>query len=128
MILDKSPNGHPMIAPVAVQQASNLAKNFKNLDIKKPLIPFNYIDRGSMATVGKNKAVVEMGKLKFKGTFAWLIWMMVHLFSLVGFKNKFVAVFNWSRNYVSNDKTMRSIISPFILSEAKRKRKEQLEE
>lgn len=81
-----------------------------------------------MATVGKNKAVVEIKKLKLKGLIAWITWMLVHLMSLVGFRNKFITLFHWVRNYFKDDKTMRTIITPFVLSDAKRKRRKQMED
>ena len=127
VINEETPRGHPMVAPVAMQQGTRLAKNFIALDKGKKLDKFKYKDKGAMATVGKNKAVVEMGKRKFKGTFAWLVWMMVHLMSLVGFKSKFVAFFHWVRDYFSNDKSMRTIITPFVLADAKRKRRQKME-
>jgi len=80
----------------------------------KPLIPFKYDDKGSMATIGRNKAVVDIGKLHFKGFFAWLIWMFVHLISLVGFRNKTVALINWIVQYFSYNKSVRIIIRPFL--------------
>ena len=127
IINEDTPKGHPMVAPVAIQQGQQLAKNFIALTINKPQVPFKYKDKGSMATVGKNKAVVEINKRKFKGSFAWLIWMVVHLMSLVGFRNKFVTFFHWFKNYFHDDKKMRSVISPFELTDAKRKRKQKLD-
>jgi len=128
IINDNTPRGHPMVAPVAMQQGQKLAKNFIALDKGREMDVFKYKDKGAMATVGKNKAVVEIGKRKFKGTFAWFIWMLVHLMSLVGFKSKFIAFFHWIRDYFSNDKSMRTIISPFVLADAKRKRREEMTE
>jgi NADH dehydrogenase len=120
------PKGHPMVAPAAMQQGKQLAKNLL-LDIEnKPMKPFQYKDKGAMATVGKNKAVVEIGKMKFGGSPAWFVWMVVHLMSLVGFRNKLVTLFNWTKNYFNSDRGIRLIITPFDLYEEKRKRKKQL--
>ena len=128
MISETTPKGHPMVAPVAIQQGKLLAKNLRLLEQNKPMQPFLYKDKGSMATVGKNKAVVEIKKLKLKGLIAWITWMLVHLMSLVGFRNKFITLFHWVRNYFKDDKTMRTIITPFVLSDAKRKRRKQMED
>lgn len=123
---EKYPRGHPMVAPPAMQQGKHLAKNFKRKLKKKPLKPFKYVDKGAMATVGKNKALVEVGKLRFSGFFAWITWMMLHLLYLVGFRNKFITLMNWAGNYFNSDRGLRLIITPFDLYEKKRKRKKQL--
>ncbi|MFD2519100.1 NAD(P)/FAD-dependent oxidoreductase [Salinimicrobium flavum] len=110
---DKYPKGHPMVAQPAIQQGKHLAKNLKRLLRKEPLVPFEYYDKGTMATVGRNKAVVDLGKLRFGGFFAWFIWMFIHLYFLVGFRNRLVTFFNWVYNYVNYDKASRLIIRPF---------------
>jgi NADH:ubiquinone reductase (H+-translocating) len=79
----------------------------------KPLKSFIYRDKGSMATVGRNKAVVDLRWIKFQGVFAWLVWMFVHLMSLVGFRNKVVTLVNWIWNYFSYDRGTRLIIRRF---------------
>lgn len=127
MATEEFPRGHPMVAPAAMQQGKQLAKNILCDISEKPMIPFKYKDKGAMATVGKNKAVVEMGKLKFGGSPAWFVWMIVHLMSLVGFRNKLVTLFNWTKNYFNSDRGIRLIITPFDLFEEKKKRKKQLE-
>ena len=108
------PNGHPMLAPVAIQQgdhlASNIAKMLKGKEPKK----FKYNDKGSMATIGRNKAVVDMGKLRFGGFVAWLIWMFIHLISIIGFRNRLIVFSNWVWNYFTYDKGTRLIIRKFI--------------
>jgi NADH dehydrogenase len=121
------PNGHPQVAPGAIQQGLHLKKNLLNIIDKKPLIPFKYRDKGAMATVGKNKAVVEVGKLKIGGFMAWAMWMFVHLMSLVGFSNRFIIFIQWTKNYFSSDRGVRIIIREFNLMEQKRKRKKDLE-
>lgn len=123
MITKENPKGHPMVAPVAIQQGRWIGKNLKRIMQKKEMLPFVYHDKGAMATIGKNKAVVEMGKMKFGGAFAWYVWMFVHLMSLVGFRNRVVVFFNWARNYFNSDRGMRLIIFPFKLSKVKRQRK-----
>ncbi|WP_108808593.1 NAD(P)/FAD-dependent oxidoreductase [Aquimarina spinulae] len=109
----KYPKGHPMVAQPAIQQGSHLAKNLKRYLRGKDMIPFKYFDKGSMATIGRNKAVVDIGKFKFGGFFAWFIWMFIHLWFLVGFRNRFVTFFNWVYNYINYDKAARLIVRPF---------------
>jgi NADH dehydrogenase len=104
------PDGYPQVAQVAIQQGINLASNFKNIAHKKPLRPFLHLDIGSMATVGRNKALVELGFIKIYGVSAWFIWMFVHLMSLVGVKNKILIFINWLWNYITYDQSLRLII------------------
>ncbi|HET8887137.1 MAG TPA: NAD(P)/FAD-dependent oxidoreductase [Salinimicrobium sp.] len=113
MATAKYPKGHPMVAQPAIQQGKHLAKNIERILKNKPLVPFEYFDKGTMATVGRNKAVVDLGKLKFGGFIAWFIWMFVHLWFLVGFRNRIVTFFNWTYNYINFDKAARLIIRPF---------------
>jgi NADH dehydrogenase len=105
-----NPNGHPQVAPVAIQQAENLAGNLNRSLKNKPLKPFTYIDKGSMATVGRNRAVVELSILKFGGTMAWLTWMFVHLMSIIGIKNRFFILINWVYNYFTFNLSLRLIL------------------
>ena len=107
---EKFPKGHPMMAPPAQQQVRRLEKNLKNLILKKELKPFHYFDKGSMATIGRNKAVVDIKGIRFQGVFAWYVWMFVHLMSIVGFKNKVFTFFSWMFNYFSYDRSNRLII------------------
>lgn len=107
------PKGHPMVAPVANQQGAHLSNNFMKELKGKPMEPFKYFDKGSMATIGRNRAVVDLHKFRFQGTFAWLVWMFVHLISLVGFRNKIVTFFNWVYNYFVFEKGVRLIIRPY---------------
>ena len=105
------PNGHPQMAPPAQQQGRLLADNIKNLISNRPLKPFHYHDKGSMATIGRNKAVVDMkGGARFQGAFAWYVWMFVHLMSMVGFRNKVFTFLSWMWNYFSFDRSNRLII------------------
>ena len=111
--------GHPMLAPVAIQQAKNLAGNLRRLlsQSSKPLAPFRYRDLGVMATVGRNHAVVDLAFLKFDGIFGWLTWLFVHLMLLVGFRNKIVAFVNWAWSYFSYERGLRLIIRSFNSSQ-----------
>jgi NADH dehydrogenase len=106
------PNGHPQVAQVAIQQARQLADNFCKLRSKEPMVPFSYKDKGSMATVGRNLAVADLKGLSLSGFVAWLIWMFVHLISLIGFKNKVIIFINWVWNYITYDQSLRLIIKP----------------
>jgi NADH dehydrogenase len=112
MQLDDLPRGHPQVAPVAIQQATLLAKNLEHLVTGKTIIPFNYQDQGSMATVGRNLALVEIGKIKLKGFIAWLVWMLVHLMSIIGIKNRLFILINWVWQYITYDQSLRLIIKP----------------
>ncbi len=113
MTTDKTPHGHPMMAQPAIQQGKQLGENLLRLIENKPLKPFKYRDKGSMATVGRNKAVVDLPKFKFQGVFAWFVWMFVHLFFLIGFRNRVVVFINWVYNYVRFDREARLIIRPY---------------
>ena len=118
MITEKTPRGHPMLAPVAAQQGRNLAENFKRLiahnvsNEKIKFIPFQYRNLGVMATIGRNRAVVELPFIKFQGFFAWFVWMSVHLMALVGFRNRLVVFVNWMWSYFSYDRGLHLIIRP----------------
>lgn len=106
------PSGHPQVAQVAIQQAKNLAKNLKNINEgmgDDSLTPFAYKNLGSMATVGRNKAVVEIGKFRSQGFFAWILWLVVHLRSILGVKNKMMVLLNWLWKYVSYNDSIRMI-------------------
>ncbi len=111
--------GHPMVAQPAIQQGKHLAKNLLAIHKGKEMKPFKYFDKGSMATIGRNKAVVDLGKLRFGGFFAWFIWMFIHLIFLVGFRNKIITLFNWVYSYINFDKASRLIITPFKAKEYK---------
>ncbi|UAM98549.1 NAD(P)/FAD-dependent oxidoreductase [Polaribacter litorisediminis] len=113
MASDKYPKGHPMMAQPAIQQGKLLAQNILAKLSNKIQTPFVYNDKGSMATIGRNKAVVDLNKWKFQGVFAWFVWMFVHLFSLIGFRNKSIVFLNWVYNYIRFDRETRLIIRPF---------------
>ncbi|WP_237275012.1 NAD(P)/FAD-dependent oxidoreductase [Tenacibaculum ovolyticum] len=105
--------GHPMMAQPAIQQGSLLAKNILAKFKGKKQKVFKYNDKGSMATIGRNKAVVDLPKWRFQGVFAWFVWMFVHLFSLIGFRNKVIVFMNWMYNYIRFDRETRLIIRPY---------------
>lgn len=107
----KYPTGHPQVANVAINQGKNLAKNF----LKKSETEwqeYEYEDRGSMATIGKHRAVVDLPKLKFQGVFAWYFWMFLHLMLILSVRNKLAIFFNWMWSYINKDSSLRLIILP----------------
>ena len=113
METDEFPLGHPMMAQPALQQGKHLGDNLIRLLEGKEMIAFEYKDKGSMAVIGRNKAVVDLPKAHFSGFFAWFVWIFVHLFSLIGFKNRVVVLTNWLYNYINFDREDRLIIRPF---------------
>ena len=113
METEQYPQGHPMMAQPAIQQGKSLGENLIKLIHKKPMNPFEYNDKGSMATIGRNLAVVDLSHYHFSGVFAWFLWMFVHLFSLIGFKNRAVVFLNWVYNYIKFDREGRLIIRPY---------------
>lgn len=113
METEEYPQGHPMMAQPAIQQGKLLGENLIKLTKKQTMKAFEYNDKGAMATIGRNKAVVDLPKYRFSGVFAWFVWMFVHLFSLIGFKNKAVVFLNWVYNYIRFDREGRLIIRPY---------------
>lgn len=107
---DVNPRGLPMVAQVAIQQGEHLAKNIERVINAKAMKPFSYFDKGTMATVGRAKAVVDLPNWKFQGRFAWFVWMFIHLVSLVGFRNKLVILIDWAQNYFNYDQPLGLII------------------
>ena len=112
MVSEKTPKGYPMVAPVAIQQANNLAANLLRKEKGKPEKPFKYFDKGSMATVGRNRAVVDIPKPKihFGGWLAWLVWMGLHLMLILGVKNRLQIFINWVYKYFTYDQNLRLLI------------------
>jgi NADH dehydrogenase len=106
------PKGHPQVAQVAIQQAKLLAANLIRLKNNRQLKEFKYNDLGTMATVGRHLAVVELPTVKFQGVFAWFVWMFVHLMSIIGVKNKLLIFFNWAWKYFTYDQSTRLILRP----------------
>ncbi|WMJ72461.1 NAD(P)/FAD-dependent oxidoreductase [Cytophagaceae bacterium ABcell3] len=124
MYTPEIPRGHPMVAQVAIQQGRLVAKNLLRMHKNKTPKPFKYNDKGSMATIGRNRAVVDLPNWKFAGVFAWLVWMFVHIISLVGFRNKVAVFFNWVWNYFTYDRATRLIIRPWVKHEQKKEKLE----
>ncbi len=121
MKTDRHPNGLPMLAPVAIQQGIHLGKNLSRMLRNKDLKPFDYFDKGSMATVGRNRAVVDLpGRGNFGGLFAWMIWMFIHLVYITEFRNKMVVMSNWIWNYFTYDRGTRLIIRAFVKEKARK--------
>ncbi len=110
----KFPNGHPQVAQPAIQQGELLAKNLLRILRKEEPLGFRYKDLGSMATVGRHLAVVDLPFWKFQGAFAWYVWMFVHLMAILGIKNKVMVFINWLWNYVTYDQSLRLIIKPKV--------------
>ncbi|HOW32702.1 MAG TPA: FAD-dependent oxidoreductase, partial [Bacteroidales bacterium] len=107
----KYPKGHPQVANVAIKQAARLAKNLELLEKSKQLVPYEYVNFGSMATVGTNKAVVDFPFVKFKGYFAWLVWMFLHLMLILSVRNKLIIFVNWAWAYITKDTSLRLILT-----------------
>lgn len=104
------PNGHPQVAQVAIQQASHLGKNFIRRSKNKAFKPFEYKDKGTLATIGRNLAVADLPRIHLKGTIAWVLWLFVHLMAILGVRNKLVIFLNWSWNYFTYDQALRLLI------------------
>lgn len=111
---ERFPEGHPQVAQVAMQMGLYLADVFARKQKGKEIAAFRYRDLGSMATIGRNKAVVDLPRFKFQGFFAWLVWLFVHLYQLLGVRNKLMVFFNWVWNYITYDQNLRLMIRPFI--------------
>lgn len=119
-ISEEYPRGHPQVAQVAIQQAANAGNNFIRILKDKPIKPFGYKNLGSMATVGRKLAVVDLPFIKFQGFFAWIVWLFVHLMAILGVKNKILVFMNWAWNYFTFDPSLRLLIRP---SYGKKKKK-----
>jgi NADH dehydrogenase len=113
MITPETPNGHPGVAPAAIQQGNCLAKNLVRIINSEATVPFKYKDKGSLATIGRNKAVADLGWLHLQGFFAWILWGVVHIMSLAGFTNKGTIFFSWAISYFTKNSDNRLIIRYF---------------
>jgi NADH dehydrogenase len=120
LVEEKFPKGHPQVAQVAIQQSKNLAKNLLGDLKQKPWKPFRYNDLGSMATVGKKMAVVDLPFVSFQGFFAWFVWLFVHLMAILGVKNKLIVFLTWAWKYLSFDPSLRLLIRPRYVKDFKR--------
>lgn len=114
MITNDTPKGHPGVAQVAMQMGDHVAKTIIQLINGEASEPFKYFDKGSLATIGRNKAVADIWKLKFQGFFAWIIWMFIHIAFLLGFRNKIIVFVNWIGSYLTYNGGSRLIIRKFI--------------
>lgn len=114
---EEFPKGHPMLAQAAIQSGRNLARNIVREKRGKAPKAFQYKDLGTMATIGRSLAVADLPAWKTQGTFAWFVWMFVHLMSLVGFRNRVVVFFNWTYNFFNYNRDIRLIIRPFSRGE-----------
>lgn len=121
MSTEDFPKGHPQVAQVAMQQASLLAENLQRIESSKAPKPFKYKDLGSMATIGKKLAVVDLPFIKFQGFLAWITWLFVHLMAILGVKNKLFIFLNWFWNYLSFDPNLRLLIKPRYVKISERK-------
>jgi len=124
MITDETPKGHPGVAQVAIQQGKLVGENILRIINSQETKAFKYNDKGSLATIGRNKAIADLGKLKFQGFFAWLVWMFVHLISLLGFRNKVIVFVNWIGSYISYNGGTRLIIRSFEQEDLHKKGKQ----
>jgi len=122
METETTPNGHPMLGAVAMQQGIHLAKNLNRSSKNKKILPFKYRNKGTMATIGKNLAVADLERFKFQGLFAWYVWMFVHLMLLVGFRNKIIVFINWAWSYIRSDKGTRLIVRPYKKKKPKKEK------
>ena len=113
IITEQTPKGHPQVAQAAIQQGKYLGDILLKIIKNEGVNPFEYKDKGSLATVGKRKAVADLGKFKFAGYFAWLLWSVVHLLSISGFRNRLMVGFNWAVSYFTYEKSNRLIIRNF---------------
>jgi NADH dehydrogenase len=112
METEKYPHGHPQVAQVALQQAANFAKNLTHFEKGQKPNEFKYNDLGSLATIGRNLAVADFPFIHLKGFTAWVLWLFVHLMSILGVKNKLIIFINWAWNYMTYDQTLRLLLQP----------------
>lgn len=110
MISDDYPDGHPQIAPVAQQQAGHLIKNLDRVERGQEMLPFRYVDKGTMATIGRHRAVADLKTMKLSGPVAWFAWLFIHLVLILGTRNKLVVFLNWAWSYLTYDQSLRLII------------------
>jgi len=115
------PKGYPQLANVAIDQAKNLGMNFKHVAKGEIILEYKYKNKGTMATIGKNKAVVDLNKPKisFQGFWAWFVWMAIHLFLLIGFKNRVIVFINWAYQYFKPNQSFSLLFLPFLKSNNK---------
>lgn len=112
LLSEASPKGHPQVAQVSLQMAKNLAKNLNGKAKDKDLQKFVYVDKGSLATIGRNAAVADLGKFKFGGVVAWWLWLLIHIMTIVGMRNKVAVFIDWAWSYFNYDVSLRLLIRP----------------
>lgn len=120
MITEDYPRGHPQVVQPAIQQARLLVRNLNRIEKRLPLHPFVYHNKGSMATIGRNHAIVELKRIRFGGFLAWAVWLFIHLMSIVGVKNKLFIFTDWMWSYFTYDPSLRLIIKPIKKKEEDR--------
>ena len=117
---NKYPNGHPGIAQPAIQQGKHFARNLERIFLCKPLKPFRYFDKGTLAIIGRSRAVADFpGNLVISGYLAWMTWLVVHIYYSIGFRNKLVVISNWIYRFFTYQRGNRLIIRPFVREEDK---------
>ena len=109
--LDQDGQPVPGVAPAAMQMGAHAAANIRRAAREEPLVPFRYRDKGSLATIGRRSAVALIGRLRLSGPLAWLAWLGIHIFFLIGFRNRFVVLFTWAWAYLTYDRSARLIVS-----------------
>ena len=116
----KYPKGHPGIAQPAIQQGKHLARNLNRLFRNKPMKPFSYFDKGTLAIIGRSRAVADLpGNIHLSGFLAWMTWLVVHIYYSIGFRNKLVVISNWIYRFFTYQRGNRLIIRPFVRKEDK---------
>ncbi len=114
MVTERYPNGHPQVAQGAIQMAELLYKNLERIEKGKKPVAFEYVDKGTLATIGRNAAVADLHQLKFGGRVAWWLWIWVHIYAIVGVKNKLFIILDWAWSYITYDVSLRLLIKPKI--------------
>ena len=107
----------PGVAPAAIQQGRHVASNILRCIAGNPTEPFHYVDKGSLATIGRSAGVAEFGRFKFSGMPAWLAWLFIHIFFLIGFRNRFVVLFEWAWAYFTYQRSARIILEDPAIGE-----------
>ena len=108
----------PGLAPAAIQMGVHAARNVHRLVAGEPTLPFRYLDRGMLATVGRSRAVAQIGRLKFSGFIAWALWLIVHIFFLIGFRNRIAVMLDWANAYITYQRSSRIILEDAHYNEA----------
>jgi NADH dehydrogenase, FAD-containing subunit len=111
VVTPNTPNGHPQVAQPAIQQGVNVANNLNKFEADgSSFKPFKYVDKGSLATIGRNSAVAELPYAQFRGFLAWVLWLFVHIMTIVGVKNRLMVFINWMWSYITYDQSLRLLL------------------